>query len=107
MYRDRIELNELIAKRNNIQLQISKITKSESGKSYGQLIREIVDEVVKSKLPYASKVVRYKEYTRIHREITRSLNIKTQTFTKSEYKEALGFIEKRLGYAVPDCYKCI
>ena len=104
MEQDRIKVNELIAKRNELYKQIKEITYNRFGIAYGALIREILQGYVQKEYKPRNSIEAHKIYSMLHLEISSKLGVKTKTFTRLEYLKALQIMEKN-GIIIESKYK--
>ena len=104
MEKDRIKVNDLIAKRNELDKQIKAITYNKYGIAYGSLIREILQSYIQKEYNPRNSIEAYKIYAMLHLEISSPLGVKTKTFTRLEYLKALQIMEQN-GITIESKYK--
>lgn len=106
MYEDRELLTKLQLKRNSIEIEIQKLTYNSQGISYSELLRNLIEnELIESKFGnYKNKCEKYKTYSKIRGFVSKSVGVKTNTYTKSEYIEALCIIEDEYDFSIPERY---
>ena len=106
MTKDRIQLENLKNQKKEIDKQINIITKHPNGKSYGRIIKELIEtHVSKYCNPLLNSVAAFKEYEKIHLSISKILGTKTQVFTKDEYIQAISVLETKYNVNIPEHLK--
>lgn len=105
MYKDREMLTKLQMERDRIEIEIQKLTYNTNGVSYSEMLRKLVEEFIECSFNYRNKCEKYKLYTKIRGSISKLVGVKTNTYTRSEYLEALIVMRDKYNFIIPDRYK--
>ena len=72
---------------------------------YGELLRRLLEQSIYARNSSLPSYTRYAIYQQERLKISSVIKSNTKVVTKSQYLKALDFIEKELGYKVPDNYR--
>lgn len=102
---DRQQLDQLQAKKKQIENKIKEITTHRTGLTYGKMLCQLIQQYITDTTNIKDRISRYSLYSKIRGDISKQLEIKTQTYTRSEYNKALYIIESTLNYKIPEDFK--
>lgn len=101
---EREQINKLRAEKEEIEKQLKKLTSFDKKSTYSQKLKDLIYEYIRNKKAYYSRYQEHAMYEKLRGNISKRLGVKTQTYSKHEYIDALKIIQNEWNYKIDEQY---
>lgn len=105
MHSDRVLLTRLQLERKSIDVKIEKLTHHPTGVSYSKMLCSLIEGYIDKNCSFNNKSERYKLYEKIRGSISKEVGVNSNSYTRSEYLDAIEVLKTKYDYDAPEAYK--